>query len=237
MMESAGAEKMNLAAPYISGVGLKIINADWLREHQVQGLFIASHNGPTHFTDESLFLNCALEAGVEYGVRISTTTSNVDPSTTVFYGRNHGGIEAMLSQPEFSAMNGTSLEPNVFSLMVTPIVQDGLEKYRETGQKDPFKLMIDGDNGFAIIDAHEVGVIAAHLLALEDTSPHNSKKYVLIRPSNASGMQIVKPLEKHAGTTVDKVVFRDVFLDRKYGIGWHPGEHTAFTRFGPAKRI
>jgi hypothetical protein len=35
---------------------------------------MASHNGVTQFVDESLFLNYALEAEVEYAVRISTTT-------------------------------------------------------------------------------------------------------------------------------------------------------------------
>lgn len=52
--------------------------------------------------------------------------------------------------------------------------------------------MIDGDSGVAILDAHEVGLIAAHLLASEDTSPHKSNKYVLLGPSNASCKQIVK---------------------------------------------
>jgi uncharacterized protein YbjT (DUF2867 family) len=197
-----------------------MINADWLREHQVQRLFIACPVSATQFTDESLFLNYALEAGVEYVVRISTTTSNVGPATAVFYGRNHWAVEVMLSQPEFSAMKWTSLQPNVFTSFFTPIVQGWLKKYRETGQKDPFKLTIDGDNGVAMIDPTEVGIIAAHLLALEDTSPHTSRKYVLVGPSNASGKQIVKLLEKHAGTTVDDVVFRDVsFIEHAKAAG------------------
>jgi hypothetical protein len=43
----------------------------------VKRAFIASLSEPTHFAEESTFLREALEAKVEYVVRISTTAANV----------------------------------------------------------------------------------------------------------------------------------------------------------------
>ena len=53
------------------------ITAAWLREHNVVRAFIASHNQPNQFAEESTFHLAALNAGVEYVVRISTTAANV----------------------------------------------------------------------------------------------------------------------------------------------------------------
>ena len=55
------------------------ISADWLREHEVVRAFIASHNEPSQFAEESTFHLALLKARVQYVVRISTTTANVHP--------------------------------------------------------------------------------------------------------------------------------------------------------------
>ncbi|KAJ0336240.1 hypothetical protein COL922a_008202 [Colletotrichum nupharicola] len=52
------------------------ITADWLRQHNVLRAFIAAHNEPNQFSEESTFHVAALNAGVEYVVRISTTAAN-----------------------------------------------------------------------------------------------------------------------------------------------------------------
>jgi len=209
------------------------INAEWLREHRVQRLFIASHNFTTQFTDESLFLNYALEAGVEYVVRISTTKSNVGPASPVWYGRNHWAIETMLEHPDFSSMKWTSLQPNVFTQMFTPLVQHWVKSYRDTGKKDTLKIMIDGDHGVAVVDSHEVGTIAAKLLALEDVSPHDKKKYVVAGPSNLTGKQLVQLVEKYAGTTVDEVVFRDTSMIKALESPGYPAHVIASLSLAP----
>lgn len=55
------------------------IDDQWFREHEVERLFIASHNGVSHFAEESQFHYFALQAGVKYAVRISTTAYSVKP--------------------------------------------------------------------------------------------------------------------------------------------------------------
>lgn len=190
------------------------IDADWLRANEVERLFVAAQNDPTHFTDESLLLTNALEAGVEYVVRISTTKDNIGPATRVYYARTHWAIETMLETDDFKSLAWTSLQPNTFTSFITPAAEKWLREYRETGQKTPFKLMTDKDAGQAFIDAHEVGNIAGHLLAEADPTPHNRKKYVLAGPSDITGQDIVDLVEKHAGTTVDDVKYRDTsFID------------------------
>lgn len=186
-----------------------LIDAEWLRSHDVKRIFMASAVGPSQFQDESLFLNAALSAGVEYVVRISTTVCNVSPNTPVFYGRNHWAIETMLGQPEFNSMAWTSLQPNVFTAQFIPQFEAWLKTYREKGEKTPFGYMLDADHGVAIIDPVEVGIIAGHLLAEENISGHSGKKYILVGPEDATGKEVIKVLEKHAGTTVDDVRFKD----------------------------
>jgi uncharacterized protein YbjT (DUF2867 family) len=65
------------------------IDQDWLREHEVARVFVASHNLPNHFAEEGQFLVNALRAGVEYVVRISTTAANVRPDYQAYYPRSH----------------------------------------------------------------------------------------------------------------------------------------------------
>ena len=185
------------------------IDADWLKDNEVERIFIAAQNDPTHFTDESLFLTNALQAGVKYVVRISTTRDNIGPATKVYYARTHWAVETMLETDDFKAMSWTSLQPNVFVSVFSPIAENWVKEYRKTGEKTPFKVMADKDAGVSIIDPHEVGYIAGHLLAQEDTKPHNGKKYVLTGPSDITGKEMVELVEQHAKTTVDDVTYRD----------------------------
>lgn len=198
------------------------IDADWLTENEVERIFIAAQNDPTHFTDESLFLNNALQAGIKYVVRISTTKHNIGPATKVYYARTHWAIETMLETDDFNAMAWSSLQPNVFVTVFAPLAEQWLKEYRKSGKKTPFKIMMDKDVGTAVIDSHEVGIIAGHLLAQDDPTPHNKKKYVLAGPSDINGKDFVDLIEKHAKTTVDDVTYRDTsFADAMIEAG-HP---------------
>jgi uncharacterized protein YbjT (DUF2867 family) len=186
-----------------------MITDEWLKDHQVERLFIAPHNGTNHFTDESLFLNYALVAGVKYAVKISTTKGNVAPNTKVFYAREHWAIETMLEQPEFKAMGWTSLQPNVFTGHFAPVLTGWLEAFRKTGKQQPLKLIVAKDAPVAVVNSVEVGIAAAHLLGLDDTTPHHSKKYVVVGPTNITGKDMVDLVEKHAGTKVEDVTYED----------------------------
>lgn len=191
------------------------ITPDWLREHEVVRAFIASHNQPNQFAEESTFHVAALTAGVKYVVRISTTAANVRPNIDVFYPRTHWAIETMLSSPEFEGLQWTSLQPNVFSQFYLSPAAELIKQYRETGKQDALRLMASADAPVGIIDSNEVGAFAAHLLAEKDTTVHNKAKYVLNGPEDVTGEQVVKMIEDRIGTRVANVIYKDLsFVDQ-----------------------
>lgn len=190
------------------------ITAAWLSEHEVIRAFIASHNQPSQFAEESTFHLAALEAGVKYVVRISTTAANVRPDCKAYYPRSHWAIEAMLSSSEFRGLQWTSLQPNVFTPLYLGTAAALIKQYRETGKQDTLRLMASADAPVGIIDPYEVGVVAARLLSQEDTAAHNNARYVLNGPEDITGTQIVKMVEQHIGTRVDNVSYKDMgFID------------------------
>lgn len=190
------------------------ITADWLREHEVVRVFIASHNQPNQFPEESTFHLAALKAGVQYVVRISTTAANVSPDSDAYYPRSHWAIETLLSSPEFRALQWTSLQPNIFSSFYLSSVAQFIKNYRKTGQQETLRLIASQDAPIGIIEAHDVGVFAAHLLAQADTTVHNNARYVMNGPEDITGEQIVKLVEERIGTKVQNVSYKDLlFLD------------------------
>ncbi|KAJ9652736.1 hypothetical protein H2198_008008 [Neophaeococcomyces mojaviensis] len=190
------------------------ITVDWLRQNEVVRAFIASHNQPNQFAEESTFHLNALNAGVEYVVRISTTAANVRPDCQAYYPRSHWAIEAMLSSPEFKALQWSSLQPNVFLSYIVGPVAEYIKQYRKTGKSRKLLSMLSADAPVAPVDGPEVGVFAAHLLAQEDITAHNNAKYVLNGPEDISGEQLVKLTEEHIGAKVEDVAFKDMsFID------------------------
>ncbi|OAA71824.1 NAD(P)-binding domain protein [Akanthomyces lecanii RCEF 1005] len=191
------------------------VTADWLRHNNVVRAFIASHNNPNQFAEESTFHLAALKAGVEYVVRISTTAANVRPDCPAYYPRTHWAIEAMLSSPEFEHLRWTSLQPNVFSQFYLSSAAELIKNFRKTGKQDTLRLMASEDAPVGIIDSNDVGVFAAHLLTADDVAPHNKAKYVLNGPDDITGRQIVALVEKHIGIKVEDVRFKDLsFVDQ-----------------------
>ncbi|PQK09138.1 hypothetical protein BB8028_0001g12090 [Beauveria bassiana] len=185
------------------------ITADWLRENNVVRAFIASHNEPNQFAEESTFHLAALHAGVEYVVRISTTAANVRPDCPAYYARAHWAVEALLSSPEFGRLRWTSLQPNIFTQLALMPAVALISKFRETGKQDTLRLLLSEDAPVGIIDSDDVGILAAHLLVAEDVAPHNKAKYVLNGPENVSGRQIVAMAEEYLGTKVETVAYKD----------------------------
>lgn len=191
------------------------ITADWLREQEVVRAFIASHNQPNQFAEESTFHVSALRAGVEYVVRISTTAANVRPDSKAYYPRTHWAIETMLSSPEFKNLQWTSLQPNVFSPLYLSPAAEWIKIYRKEGKKEVLRLMASADAPVGIIDPDDVGAVAARLLFLEDPSVHNNARYVLNGPEDITGAQIVKMIEEKSGVKVEDVCYKDMsFIDQ-----------------------
>lgn len=188
------------------------VTADWLREHEVVRAFIAPHNEPHQFAEESTFHVAALNAGVRYVVRISTTAANVRPDCVAYYPRTHWAIETLLSSPEFNGLQWTSLQPNVFTPFYLSTAVEFIRQYRKTGNQDTLRLMASEDAPVGIIDPDEVGVFAAHLLSQDDPSMHNKAKYVLNGPEDITGKQIVNMVEQQIGTQVENVSYKDMFF-------------------------
>lgn len=188
------------------------ITEDWLRAHEVVRAFVASHGQPTQFAEEGQFMVNVLRAGVKYVVRISTTAANVHPDCRAYYPRTHWAIEHMLDQPEFDKMHFTSLRPNGFSPMVVAGAAEMIKGFRSTGKQGPVRLVIDQDTPTGLVDPYEVGVLAAHLLAQEDSAPHNGKRYVVSGPEDITGEQVTKLIEHYLGEPVKDVGYADVSI-------------------------
>ncbi|KAJ8132713.1 hypothetical protein O1611_g910 [Lasiodiplodia mahajangana] len=186
------------------------LTPDWLRENEVVRAFVASQPHPSQFTEESTFLIAALNAGVEYLVRISTTAPNVRPDSNAFYPRTHWALETLLSTPEFERLQWTSLQPNSFSQLYLMSSAELISNYRKTGKQDTLRILGRADAPIGIIDPFEVGILAAVLLAQKDPSPHNKAKYVINGPEDVTGNQVVKLVEQYIGTKVENVVFNDM---------------------------
>lgn len=186
------------------------ITADWLREHHIVRVFIAPHSAPDQFAEESAFHVAALNAGVEYVVRISTTAANVRPDCLAYYPRTHWAIEALLSSPEFGRLKWTSLQPNVFTQFYLESAVSLIKTFRATGEQGPLRVMASEDAAVAPIDSNEVGLFAARLLASEDVILHNKAKYVLSGPEDITGRQLVDLVEEYIGTEVEHVIFKDM---------------------------
>jgi len=214
---SSGATAQQLAQlPHVEVVEQNWVEITpaWLRERNVVRAFIASHNHPNQFAEESTFHVAALNAGVEYVVRISTTAANVRPDCLAYYPRTHWAIEALLSSPEFEHLRWTSLQPNVFSQFCLAPAAELIKNFRKTGKQDTLRLMASEDAPLGMIDSNDVGVFAAHLLAMDDITPHHKARYVLNGPEDITGRQTVSMVEDRIGVKVEDVIFKDMtFLE------------------------
>ncbi|KAF3400036.1 hypothetical protein F1880_008252 [Penicillium rolfsii] len=198
------------------------VTPEWLQTHHVTRAFIASHNKPNQFAEESTFHLALLHAGVEYVVRISTTAAFVRPDSMAYYPRAHWALEALLAAPEFKNLSWTSLQPNIFGPFVLSPAAEFIKGYRKNGRADAaLKLMVPKDASIGMIDADEVGVVAAHLLAQEDSTVYSGKRLVLNGPQEISGKEIVQMVERTIGVPVENVLYKDFsalegFLEAEY---------------------
>jgi hypothetical protein len=129
----------------------------------------------------------------------------------------------MLSQPEFKNLAWTSLQPQGFlSMFMGPAVKF-IKDFRKTGEQGTLSSMIDADTPYALVDSGDVGIIAGHLLAQEDVTPHNNKKYIVNGPEDFSGRKLVELVEQYIRTKVDedKVIFEDLSFLNEMAKGPH----------------
>lgn len=186
------------------------ITAGWLRNHGVTRAFIASHNNPNQFAEESTFHLAALVADLEYVVRISTTAANVRPDCAAYYPRTHWAIEALLSSPAFQRLQWTSLQPNIFTTMYLANAAEFVKHCHKTGKQGTLSIMASRDAPVGVIDPEDIGVLAASLLLVQEPAIHNQARYVLNGPEDVTGLQIVEMVEQCIGTKVEDVRYKDM---------------------------
>ncbi|KAF2629854.1 hypothetical protein BU25DRAFT_429541 [Macroventuria anomochaeta] len=175
----------------------KLPNVEWLRERGVVRAFIAAHNQPNQFAEKSTFHIAALRAGVKY------------VTTVAYYPRSHWAIETMLGSPEFTSLQWTPLQPNIFMWHYLSPAVELVKKVRDGGKQVPLRLFVGADAPVGIIDPDEVGFFAALILLQEDISVHNKRKYVLNGSEDITGSQLVKMVEDHIDAKVEDVKFKD----------------------------
>jgi uncharacterized protein YbjT (DUF2867 family) len=188
------------------------ITAAWLKEHNVERVFMASHNFPVQFAEESHFYVNCLRAGVKYVVRISTTANAVRPNSIAYYQRAHWAIESLLSSAPYEKLGWTSLQPHIFLPMILAPAAEFIKEYRKTSRQGKLSLFMNENMPAALIDSDDVGRAAAHLIASDDFSPYDHKRLVLNGPEEITGAQIVELVEKHIGAKVEQVVWNDSSL-------------------------
>jgi uncharacterized protein YbjT (DUF2867 family) len=186
------------------------IDANWLKEQEVVKAYVAPHNLPQQFVDESALYVAMLQAGVKYVVKLSTSSDRVSPSSQIFYGRAHWALENQLSQPEFKSLQWTSLQATLFTSVLIDSIVDWIKQYQKTGNQGVLKTVLAADVPVGVIDPEEVGKIGAHLLALDDPTPHNQARYILSGPEDITGRRLVETVEQYAGVKVQDVEYKDV---------------------------
>jgi len=188
------------------------ITAAWLKDHNVERVFMASHNFPVQFAEESQFYVNCLRAGVKYVVRISTTANAVRSDSIAYYQRAHWAIESLLSSPAFEKLGWTSLQPHIFLPMILGSAAEFVKEYRKTGKQGKLSLFVNENKPAGLIDSDDVGRAAAHLIVSDDFSPYNRKRLVLNGPEQITGAQIVELVQKSIGAKVEEIVWNDTSL-------------------------
>ncbi|KZL84207.1 hypothetical protein CI238_11761 [Colletotrichum incanum] len=199
------------------------IDAAWLRSQEVTRVYIAPHNLPQQFVEESALYIALLHAGVKYVVRVSTNVEYIGPTNPVYYGRAHWAIENLLSQPEFNDLQWTSLQANFFTASYLASASEWVKEFRKTGKQETLYITPAAEAAVAMIDPEDVGSVGARLLALEDPTPHNQARYVLSGPEDVTGKRIVEVVEQVAGLKVQSVEFKATgWLDELVAAGVYP---------------
>lgn len=208
-LDSPASQKLaKLPHVEMQGKDWTTIDAAWLQSREVVRVYIAPHNLPNQFVEESAFYAALLNAGVKYVVRVSTNVKYISPTSPVYYGRSHWAIENLLGQPAFKNLQWTSLQPNFYTASYLMSAANWIKAYRKSGKQETLAIVPANDAAVAMIDPEDVGSVGAHLLALEDPTPHSQVCYVLSGPEDVTGQRIVELVEQYTGVKVQKVEFK-----------------------------
>lgn len=80
--------------------------------------------------------------------------------------------------------------------------------YQKTRKQTLLVIIPTADAAVVIINPEDIRNIEVHLLALEDTTPHNHAKYILSGPEYITGQSIIRLVKQYADAKVEKTEFK-----------------------------
>jgi NAD(P)H dehydrogenase (quinone) len=131
----------------------------------VTSVFVVTGHNPDMVEQQNNVLDAALEAGVQYLVRVSGSRFFVVPDSPSVIGRGHYAIEERLRG---SGIKWVILRPGFF-------MQNTFGQAASIKNDSKIVLPFPSDLPFAFIDVRDTGAVGAHVLL--DPAPHAGKIY------------------------------------------------------------
>jgi uncharacterized protein YbjT (DUF2867 family) len=131
----------------------------------VTSVFVVTGHNPNMVEQQNNVLEAALEAGVQYLVRVSGSRFFILPDSPSVIGRGHYAIEERLRD---SSMKWVILRPGFF-------MQNTFGQAASIKTDSKIVLPFPADLPFAFIDVRDTGAVAARVLL--DPAPHVGKVY------------------------------------------------------------
>jgi uncharacterized protein YbjT (DUF2867 family) len=131
----------------------------------VTSVFVVTGHNPNMVEQQNNVLDAALEAGVEYLVRVSGSRFLIVPDSPSVIGRGHYAIEERLRK---SAIKWVILRPGFF-------MQNTFAQAASIKNDGKIVLPFAADLPFAFIDVRDTAAVGARVLL--DPSPHVGKVY------------------------------------------------------------
>lgn len=149
-------------------------------------LFLATGNGPRQAEAECNVLQAARRVGVTYVVKLSTATQVLEMESGPYQA--HRQVEAALQQAE--SLCYTVLRPNIFMQMTAaPLIGIGAALAHTDACVHPF-----ADTPISMVDARDVGAVAATLLSAREPRERNAQILELTGPKAVTYRELAQCL-------------------------------------------
>ena len=149
-------------------------------------LFLATGNGPRQAEAECNVLQAARRVGVTYVVKLSTATQVLEMESGPYEA--HRQVEAALQQAE--SLCYTVLRPNIFMQMTAaPLIGIGAALAHTDACVHPF-----ADTPISMVDARDVGAVAATLLSAREPRERNAQILELTGPKAVTYRELAQCL-------------------------------------------
>ncbi len=143
--------------------------------------------------NEINFINASIRQGVEFLLKISTTSTMMREDTKIGYARKHLLIEKYLK--ETGEIAWAALRPNEF-------MENRLGFGQAIKHQNSFPSM-QGENVSALVSAYDIGKMASLILLSENWEVFNGKSMDLSGPENVSDKNLAEVLSNKLGRSIE----------------------------------